>query len=1081
MRLAGCLLALGVVLGAVSARAATITFDDIVQGVTSYGYDGDGDGVDDVIFSTPDPLGFNTVGPGPNVNYVNEPGIEGTSQIPESLRVDFEVGAIGGIQFGFVLCTSSETSGVTFRVYDADDNLLSETFTLATYTPTASGQSSFPEGLVEVTFPGRAEYATFTFTNTTANDPGSCGRYIIDNLTGLFGSSEVIDENPPLCGFDPVTASDVATGFARDERPSEDVNGNGFLDPGEDLNANGKIDTDFGVASIALVDALSNNVSLSATLAAGDPTATFSVSLVDANAPGAAAVLVTDLVGNVCTATVALTGCVPDSAPTITLLDAASLTGCREAFVDPGAIAVDSCGTALTVTSEGTVNENVPGSYTITYRATDAEGNSASATREVDVIDDLDPVVTINGLAELVLTCPALYTELGVTVLDACDPAPSVVVSGAVNIELAGAYTITYTVADASGNQVVRTRQVQVPSADVDCNDNNPCTDNVCNRGVGCVNPPNTASCNDNNACTTGDVCAAGSCAGVDTSATACDDQRACTADACAPNSGCVNTVVAAGTVCGAYLCDGSSGDCPTTCDADVDCADGHYCDAAGACVPEEDNGEPCGRAAQCESGLCVDGVCCDGVCGAACEACNLVGQEGACSPVADGTASTCAPYLCDGVSGECPGLCVSDADCQAGSYCDASGACVPVLDDGENCDRNGQCMSGFCSEGVCTTVAIDAPEDGDVVGPLPTVTGRAPPGSTVTLTVGEVVVTTTADSNGDWTYTFTTALPEGPVTITATVGEESASVEVTVDATAPELAVLEPTDGTTRADGDVTVSGTSEPGATVVVTLGEQSVTLTADENGAWSHTFADLGDGVYTVIVTATDAVGNAATETVSFTVDTSAPSVVITAPAEGAFLSNPDVTVTGTAEAPVVLSGIGAARSLVAGTFSTTYEDLADGTYTVVATATDAGGLSATDSVTFTVDTVPPVVAITTPTGEVDEARPTISGTGEPGATVTVTVDGEVVGTTTVREDGTWSVTLSADLADGEHNISVTATDRAGNTATDSRVVTVKTVDDNYSARGGGGCGAGGEGLLGLWFGAFALLRIGRRRRD
>ena len=69
------LCAMTLILGTVGlAGSAIITFDDVISGEVSYGFDGDGDLIDDVIFSTIDPLGFNTVGPGANMTYIAEPG-----------------------------------------------------------------------------------------------------------------------------------------------------------------------------------------------------------------------------------------------------------------------------------------------------------------------------------------------------------------------------------------------------------------------------------------------------------------------------------------------------------------------------------------------------------------------------------------------------------------------------------------------------------------------------------------------------------------------------------------------------------------------------------------------------------------------------------------------------------------------------------------------------------------------------------------------------------------------------------------------------------------------------------------------
>jgi len=50
-----------------SVGATILTFDDAIIGATSYSFDSDGDFIDDVIFTTTDPFGFNTVGPGSNM------------------------------------------------------------------------------------------------------------------------------------------------------------------------------------------------------------------------------------------------------------------------------------------------------------------------------------------------------------------------------------------------------------------------------------------------------------------------------------------------------------------------------------------------------------------------------------------------------------------------------------------------------------------------------------------------------------------------------------------------------------------------------------------------------------------------------------------------------------------------------------------------------------------------------------------------------------------------------------------------------------------------------------------------------
>ena len=172
-----------------ATNAALLTFDDAIVGSTSYSFDGDGDAVDDVIFTTTDIGGFNTVGPGPNMSYINEPGLEGSTLTNPDLRVDFLNGAAGSLRFGFALDDFIETANtwVSFEVYDINDNLLGSDFELGFYTlPDGTNQSSFPEGIIEVNFSGLAAYALFDFNNDVTGGQ----RYIIDNFEGIFGSTE---------------------------------------------------------------------------------------------------------------------------------------------------------------------------------------------------------------------------------------------------------------------------------------------------------------------------------------------------------------------------------------------------------------------------------------------------------------------------------------------------------------------------------------------------------------------------------------------------------------------------------------------------------------------------------------------------------------------------------------------------------------------------------------------------------------------------------------------------------------------------------------------------------------------------
>ncbi len=111
------------------------------------------------------------------------------------------------------------------------------------------------------------------------------------------------------------------------------------------------------------------------------------------------------------------------------------------------------------------------------------------------------------------------------------------------------------------------------------------------------------------------------------------------------------------------------------------------------------------------------------------------------------------------------------------------------------------------------------------------------------------------------------------------------------------------------------------------------------------------------------------------------------------------------------------------------------LADGEYPVMVRIEDALGNVEMATWTLVVDTV----------AELGTTPPTITagghltGTGEPGASVTLTIAG-VTTVVVVAADGTWSVLLPSGFAAGTYSVNVAIRDLAGNTAENSFVVTI-----------------------------------------
>ncbi len=351
-------------------------------------------------------------------------------------------------------------------------------------------------------------------------------------------------------------------------------------------------------------------------------------------------------------------------------------------------------------------------------------------------------------------------------------------------------------------------------------------------------------------------------------------------------------------------------------------------------------------------------------------------------------------------------------------------------------------------------------------VGSSPiTGTTDAPAGSTVTVTVNGQTLTGTVTAGATWSVT-PTALPEGeyPINASVTRGTTTATANQTrtVDTTAPGLEINGgETVLTNNPTPAITGETDSEPGTTVTVTVGGQTLTATVQEGGGWSVTPSALVDGEYPVTATVTDLAGNSASVSQTLTVDATAPTLTI----DGGptVLTNDNAAaISGTTDAApgstVSVSVAGQTLGGVVdadGTWMVIPTAIADGAYDVTATVSDAAGNVATATQSLTVDTTAPQITFDSgPATVVNNSTPTISGSTDAveGTTVTVSVGGQTL-TTTVAADGTWSVDPTA-LVDGRYTVTVQITDAAGNTGTATQELTVDTVAPTVAINGGAG---------------------------
>lgn len=143
-------------------------------------------------------------------------------------------------------------------------------------------------------------------------------------------------------------------------------------------------------------------------------------------------------------------------------------------FILPGATALDNID--QDVTSGIIVNNTVPvdtdgnanelGSFTIEYSVSDLAGNVGDCIITVVVVDDIGPVINLVSPAQFPVGCGefANYVELA-TANDNWDgdlTADMLIDATAVNDQLNGNYTITYSVTDAAGNPAYAERTIVI-------------------------------------------------------------------------------------------------------------------------------------------------------------------------------------------------------------------------------------------------------------------------------------------------------------------------------------------------------------------------------------------------------------------------------------------------------------------------------------------------------------------------------------------------------------------------------------------------------------------------------------------
>lgn len=153
--------------------------------------------------------------------------------------------------------------------------------------------------------------------------------------------------------------------------------------------------------------------------------------------------------------------------PVITLLgDTPQFINITDAYIELGATALDDVDGNITgdiVIDSSDVNTTSHGAYTVTYNVQDSSGNDAvEVSRDVVVLDNIAPVIVLNGDGSIEIPYGIPYLDLGATAFDVDDGnlTSSIVTVNPVNVfQPLTTFFVTYDVTDTSGNvadQVVR-------------------------------------------------------------------------------------------------------------------------------------------------------------------------------------------------------------------------------------------------------------------------------------------------------------------------------------------------------------------------------------------------------------------------------------------------------------------------------------------------------------------------------------------------------------------------------------------------------------------------------------------------
>src|SRR6185369_2101774 len=283
-----------------------------------------------------------------------------------------------------------------------------------------------------------------------------------------------------------------------------------------------------------------------------------------------------------------------------------------------------------------------------------------------------------------------------------------------------------------------------------------------------------------------------------------------------------------------------------------------------------------------------------------------------------------------------------------------------------------------------------------------------------------------------------------GSYAVVATVNDasyqgSSSGTLVIRDIAGPALTISTLADGSITSNATLNISGSAADDSGIAgVTINGAPVTITS---GSFSHALTLLA-GANTITTIATDTQGNSTTDTRTITLDSAAPMLTISAPADNSKTAQLLAAITGTINETstvtvTVNNGTPRNASITGNSFNATVS-LASGLNTITVSATDLAGNTSSAVRTVTYDNTNPSLAITSPNQDITTAQNsiTVSGTVSDtitGTTVKVTFDSQSYFPAIANGALSQQLTISAE---GTYAITAIATDEAGNSSSATR---------------------------------------------